>query len=318
MNQEPQNLNIRGLTADRLRTLYYVACTQSATKAGEYLGLSQSAVTKQIQLIEDELGVMIFERRERKFILTPIGERVFELANRTLHDIDGVLKSIREEKATAGGPLRILTYPSFATIMVPRYFKNFNERYPNITLQISSTYGEMAIMDADVIIRSYIANQPEVEQLRLYQEYYGLYASPEYIKQYGEPKSLEELDRHKLLALDPNLEKIYPELNWVLKVGVAEHSHYRKAHMYFPTSDVLGLVVMQGFGIGALVNYQARIIGADKLVRILPDYGVQKEHICYNFNKNVKNRDRYLALYHFLKEQIDQDAQIFDENFAIR
>lgn len=258
MSQEPQSLNIRGLTADRLRTVYYVACTQSATKAGEYLGLSQSAVTKQIQLIEDELGILIFERRERKFTLTAVGERIFELANRTLHDIDGVLKSIREDKSKPSGPLRVLTYPSFASIMVPRYLKDFNEAYPNITLQISATYGEMAIMDADVIIRSYIAHQSEVEQLRLYQEYYGLYASKTYVEEYGQPMSLEDLDHHKLLALDPNLEKIYPELNWVLKVGVAEHSHYRKAHMYFPTSDVLGQVVLHGFGIGALVNYQAR------------------------------------------------------------
>lgn len=314
MEDDLQNLNMKGITADRLRTVYYVACTQSATKAGEYLGLSQSAVTKQIQMIEEEIGVLIFHRTDRKFTLTSIGHKIFDLANRTLHDIDGVLKSIKEEFEGTRGILRVLTYPSFGTIMVPKFFSDFNQHYPNITLQIMTTFGEMSIMDADVIIRAYIANQPELEQLRLFQENYGIYAHQSYLDKHDVPQTLEDLDHHQLLALDPMLEKIYPQLNWVLKAGVAEHAHYRRAHMYLPTSDVLGAMVMRGCGVASLVHYQARIIDDGGLVRLLPSLGIEKEYICLSFNKHVKNQERYVMLYRFLKEKIDREPHIFDNN----
>ena len=96
MRQEDiiSKFNVRGLGVDKLKIIYYVGLTESMTKAGDLLGLCQSAVTKQIQNIEDDLGVALFKRKDRKVSITKEGKALKDLAQRLLYEMDGALKSI--------------------------------------------------------------------------------------------------------------------------------------------------------------------------------------------------------------------------------
>lgn len=307
MSDEISKFNVRGLGVERLKAIYYVGLTESMTKAGELLGVCQSAVSKQVQSIEDELGVVLFRRGDRKVELTPAGKLIVQLSKNSLYEIDGALKSIKEKQEGLSGSLRILTFPSFASVMIPRYLAGFKEEYPDIDLRIMATFGEMPITEADVVIRPFVAKQPKLKQLHLYQEYLGLYASKDYLKKYGEPKTLEELDDHQLLALNTELETHAPQLNWALKVGVAEKNHFRKAQMYFPTNDALANAVLASLGIASLVKHHVTVLNNPNLIQILPKYEMPKEYICLSFNHDVTHQQKYLALYEYMKKGIELD-----------
>lgn len=306
-----EKLTMRGLSADRLRTIYYVAQTQSATKAAEKLFVCQSAVTKQIQQIEDELGILIFNRRDRRFILTELGHQLFHLAQRTLHDIDGTIKSIKEEYVGMGGRLKIITYPSFVSVMMPRYLKGFDRIYPELKLDILSPNSNLIPLEEDVSIRQLIPDNNDLQHLKLYDQVIGLYASKDYIEQYGAPETMEDLESFNLLALDPSLEVIFKQVNWILNVGIEDSKKRRKAYMHLSSNDAVANSIMNGLGIGAIAIHHAAILGKKNLVRILPHLHTEKLPIYFIFNKHVKNRHRYMAVYEFLVESLAREKNIY-------
>lgn len=306
-----KKLNIRGLTADRLRTIYYVASTQSATKAAEKLHICQSAVTKQIQQIEDEVGFLIFHRRDRKFIPTTAGEKLIQLAERTLHDIDAALKSIKAMYEGMGGTLKILTFPTFASVMLPRYIAGFQEKYPDIFLHVETPSFDHEPLEGDVLIRYYIPNNPSLIQHKLYDQTLGLFASRGYLEKFGEPQSLEDLEHHKILALDPKFEDQYKTANWSLYVGIQHKRYQRKPCMYLSSNEALASAVVNGLGIGGLAKHHMNLLMRDDLVQVLPHIVSEAQSFYFIFNSHVEYNAKYVALYEHIKSLIDNDKDLF-------
>src|SRR3954468_15517656 len=84
-----------------LHLFHLVAEHRSFTKAAELAGLTQSAVTRQMQGIEESLGVALFERTTRSVRLTPAGQMLRAESGRLLGDVDQVLRRLREDFAGA-------------------------------------------------------------------------------------------------------------------------------------------------------------------------------------------------------------------------
>lgn len=313
LHDHNKTLNIRGLTADRLRTIYYVAATQSATKAAEKLHICQSAVTKQIQQIEDEVGFLIYHRRDRKFIPTAAGEKLIQLAERTLHDIDGTLKSLKELYEGMGGKLIIRTSPSMANTWLPHYLEGFDELYPEIEVVIQSTLEDIRLIeDADVMIRTYVPQHDQLCQLKLFDNVMGLYASTKYIQKHGVPQSLEDLDAHKLLAIDRSLEKNFDYVNWILKVGIQDKHNYRKPAMELPSNDAMANAMIVGLGIASLGTQHIKFLGEGiSIERVLPHLQSEPLGMYFGYNKGVTHTHKYMALYDFLVQKITRDKDYY-------
>lgn len=107
------------------------------SKAAESLHTSQPGISKQIQLLEEELGVAIFVRNGKRIIkLTPPGQAIIEIAERMLQDAEN-LKSIGQEfNDQASGTLSIATTHTQARYALPPVIKRFTQRYPNVKLTL--------------------------------------------------------------------------------------------------------------------------------------------------------------------------------------
>lgn len=313
MSDDITKFNVRGLGVDRLKTIYYVGLTESMTKAGDLLGLCQSAVSRQIHSIEEELGVILFLRRDRRVELTKAGLLLKNASQKVLYVMDAALKSVKEEREGLSGPLKVLTFPSFASLMAPGYLLGFKDEYPDIDLSVLATLGEMPITETDVIIRAYAAEQPDLEQLILYYEYIGLYAHKKYLEKFGIPQTLQDLDQHRLIAIDPELEKRYEQLNWVLKVGVADSHYYRKPHVILSSHEAIGNAILEGIGISGLGHHHIQLMNNPDIVQVLPEYTLKKGPICFSFNKQVDLIDRYMILYEYLLKMIQKDQSVFSK-----
>jgi LysR family transcriptional regulator, cys regulon transcriptional activator len=137
----------------QLRYLAAVAQTGlNITAAAEKLHTSQPGVSKQIKLLEDELGFQIFVRDGRNLArVTPAGQQVIDRAIRILREVRNIKHLSEELKDESRGMLSIATTHTQARYVLPEVIKQFRDKYPDVGLHLhqgtSEQIGEMAALD---------------------------------------------------------------------------------------------------------------------------------------------------------------------------
>ena len=134
---------------------YLAAVAQSGlniTAAAEKLHTSQPGVSKQIKLLEDELGFQIFVRDGRNLSrVTPAGQQVIDRAVRILREVQNIKRLSDEFKDEARGSLSIATTHTQARYVLPDVIKQFRDQYPEVRLHLhqgtSEQIAEMAALD---------------------------------------------------------------------------------------------------------------------------------------------------------------------------
>src|SRR5262245_10712289 len=125
----------------KLRQLRYIqavaAQNLNITAAAEELHTSQPGISKQIRLLEDELGVQIFNRSGKHLTeVTPAGERILDIAERILRDVENVRNIADEFRQTDRGSLSIATTHTQARYALPPTINAFKARYPKVALHL--------------------------------------------------------------------------------------------------------------------------------------------------------------------------------------
>jgi DNA-binding transcriptional LysR family regulator len=120
----------------QLEILRAVAEAGSFTSAGRQLHLSQSAVSRQILLLEEELNEELFLRIGRKIRITPAGETLLRLSRRVFDDIDEARASIRESQQTLSGTLRLVGGMTVCLYVFPPLLKEFRRIHPGVEVKV--------------------------------------------------------------------------------------------------------------------------------------------------------------------------------------
>ncbi len=115
------------------------------TRAGERLHVSQSAISRQIKLLEDELGGMLLHRRGRRATLTPPGELLLKTANRLFRDIQDVVWQISETHQLHRGSIRIGGGMTVCMFILPKLLKKYRSKYRQVDLRVTSGTSESII-----------------------------------------------------------------------------------------------------------------------------------------------------------------------------
>ena len=133
---------------DKLKVFHAAAEAGSFTHAGEQLGLSQSAVSRQVSALEQELSVSLFHRHARGLILTEQGE----LLHRTAHDVFMKLEAARakltDSKERPNGELKVSTTPGIGVHWLTPRLGEFIDLYPDIHITLITTDEELDLADA--------------------------------------------------------------------------------------------------------------------------------------------------------------------------
>jgi DNA-binding transcriptional LysR family regulator len=189
---------------DKLRIFHAAAEAGSFTHAGEVLKLSQSAVSRQVSALEKDLQTPLFHRHARGLMLTEQGELLF----RTVQEVIGKLELIRsrltDSRERPHGELRITTNLGFGTGWLTPRLKPFLELYPDVKIRLLLTDDDLdlGMREADVALRLREPEQPDLIRRKLFTISYHLYAAPSYVAEHGQPQSLDDLAKHRLLSLD--------------------------------------------------------------------------------------------------------------------
>lgn len=142
-------------------TFIQVAQFQSFSKAAEYLGYSQSAVTVQIRLLEQELNARLFDRMGKHIMLTAQGERFMACARRIMYEVNQA-KSLMAEDEELHNPLRVGTIESICTAKLPFIVRYFRKHHPRVPIQITTSSPEELIemMEQNQLDLIYILDAP--------------------------------------------------------------------------------------------------------------------------------------------------------------
>ncbi len=114
-----------------------VATLGGFTRAAEAAGMSQSAVTRQIQALEEKLGALLFERTTRKTVLTNAGRTLLVTVKKVTGDLDDALKSFREQHLDAPKVVRVGFSRSIGLASLPGFIAPFHRHSPGVRLQVS-------------------------------------------------------------------------------------------------------------------------------------------------------------------------------------
>ena len=251
---------------DKLRIFHAVADAGSFTHAGHELALSQSAVSRQISALETDLNVPLFHRHARGLILTEQGEVLYRTAHDVFTKLAAAKTRLMESKEKPSGELRITTTVGLGSVWLTPRIKEFTELYPQIsvTLLLEDRELDLSMREADVAIRLRRPTQPDLIQRKLFVVHHHVYASPDYIKKYGIPKSIEDLDKHKILTYG-QAPGYLTTINWLERAGRAEDNP-RPVALRVNNAYGLRRAVQAGVGIASLADY---IVAADNnLVQI--------------------------------------------------
>lgn len=125
------NLELR-----HLKLVAAIAETRSMTRAGNCLHLTQSALSHQLRDAEEELGVPLFERRNRQMTLTPAGERLLQSARAVIAELDGAQKEIQKRSSAGHGLIRLSTECYTVYHWLPARLKLFQKKFPLVEFQL--------------------------------------------------------------------------------------------------------------------------------------------------------------------------------------
>ncbi len=212
----------KGMDWDKLKVFHAAAEAGSFTHAGEQLGLSQSAVSRQVSALEQELSVSLFHRHARGLILTEQGELLYRTAHDVFMKLEAARAKLTDSREKPHGELKVTTTPGMGIHWLTPRLGEFMDLFPDIRITLITTDEELdlAMREADVAIRLRQPTQPDLIQRKLFSVHFHAYASTEYLKRVGTPRSLEELDNHRIILLGGSTVPVYLQnRNWLTEVS---------------------------------------------------------------------------------------------------
>jgi DNA-binding transcriptional LysR family regulator len=242
---------------DKLKVFHAAAEAGSFTHAGERLGLSQSAVSRQVSALEAELSVSLFHRHARGLILTEQGELLYRTAHEVFMKLEAARTKLTDSRERPNGELKVSTTQGIGVHWLTPRLGEFLDLYPDIQVMLLTSDEELdlAMREADVAIRLRQPTQPDLIQRKLFSVRFHAYASPDYLKRFGTPKNLEDLDNHRIILLGGSIVPAHwQNRRWLLEAGRAGKGERAPA---FTSNNVLGVVraCQRGLGIAMLPDY---------------------------------------------------------------
>ena len=288
---------------DKLKIFHAVAEAGSFTSATVNLNLSQSAISRQIQSLEDDLKVKLFERHARGLTLTENGEYVYKTAHEVISKLKEVETSLGDQKNKPSGKITITTVRSFGTHWLTPRIQEFMKLNPEIEVELIFDDKELDLSTRQADIGIFMRRPKKLNyiQRKLIDINYHIYGSNKYLEKYGIPKTINDLNKHKFIAFGKGAPSPVFNPDWALKVGMKDNTK-RKSIMKVNSVMGLLLAVESGVGLAALPDYL--VFQSTNLIKVLPkvEGPITEAHFVYP--QSLKNTARVQAFRNFLFSKI--------------
>ncbi len=282
---------------DDFRIANQVAISGTLSAAGEALGINHATVIRHINRLEEALNTKLFIRHQRGYQLTEAGR----LMQQTMPNIQSQFNQLAEDisltENTLAGVLTITTVSDFALLLNPS-LKKFQERYPEIRIQIIATDDRVPLETGEVHASLRITStieEPDLIGHKIKHFPMQLWAAQSYIDQYGIPNTESDYAKHKWV-LPMGKKRNIPSIKDLLQKIPPEQLVYQSNSF----RDIQS-AVYEGMGIGPVTERHPMLMGG--LVQLpVPLAQTDQVYLWFIYHKNIKHNQRVQALLAFLKE----------------
>ena len=274
MQHSENHLRTRPIAAGHLRAFEAVARQLNFRAASEELALTQSAVSRQIQAMEDEVGVALFLRHTRAVELTSAGAQLLRAVVPSLERLDSAVRLIR--RSAGRKSVAVTTWASFASMwLIPR-LEAFQNEHPDIDIRIdaSDTPVDLDTADVDIALRYTRPGNAPAHAIRLFGEQLTPVASPWLLKSGHGLKRGSDLAHFALIeasdmSRNQNMVEVLAWRRWLDANNLQRLEP--KRWLYFNYAHQIAQAALTGQGIAlARMPLVADSLASGDLVEVLP------------------------------------------------
>lgn len=194
------------MTITQLQYILAVAEHRNFTLAAEKCFVTQPTLSMQIQKVEEELSIQIFDRTKKPIQLTEIGQVIVNQAKNIVNEANRIFDIVEQQKGFIGGEFRLGIIPTVMPTLLPMFLKNFIKKYPKVNLIIEELSTEEIIQrlnngHLDAAIAATPLKEEKIKEIVLYYEPFVAYI-PESHKYFTKAEiEIEDLDLNEILLL---------------------------------------------------------------------------------------------------------------------
>lgn len=257
-----------------------VAELGSFSRAADRLGLPKSSVSRRLAALEQRLGERLLLRTTRRQTLTEFGTLLLDHARQVAAEVDAVASLSAHRQAAPSGRLRVSMPGDFANLLLADALARFAADHPGISLELDLSPRRVDLLGEGFDVALRIGPLPDDTLLaarRLVEVSTGLYASTDYLAEFGEPAHPEDLASHRLVGL---LGVDGALVSWGLSKGEARWESAPVGRLAANSPELLIHMVRAGAGITAVPDAFA-LPGVEKgvLRRVLADWCLPSETV---------------------------------------
>lgn len=189
---------------NRARAFLATAEQGSLSAAARAMNMTQPTLGRQVDALEKELGVVLFERIGRGLVLTPSGEQLLAHVRAMGEAADSFALTASEQSQTIAGKITVAASESVAAYLLPEAIATLRSAEPDLHIELVASVGSSDLLrrEADIALRHYRPDEPELIAKKIGEIGARLYATPEYLQRLGNPKHISELSRAEFICFD--------------------------------------------------------------------------------------------------------------------
>ncbi|MDV7103772.1 LysR family transcriptional regulator [Vibrio sp. TH_r3] len=256
------------MNIEHLKLFIRIAASNNISQAGQELGLSPAVASAHVNKLEESLGVRLIHRTTRKVSLTEEGIDFLPHAEEVLATVDAARASVGAGKLLPQGTLRITAPASFGRMHLLPALREFLLAHPtlSIDLRLSDAIVDLVEGGFDVALRNAELKDSSLIAKKIASDNRIICASPDYLANFGEPKTPQDLLQHQCI----NLRGLD---HWLFKTPTGEINIKTKGHFRTDHGEAVRDACVQGIGVAMNAKWSVyKHLQSGELIQILKDY----------------------------------------------
>jgi DNA-binding transcriptional LysR family regulator len=285
---------------DKLRIFHAAAAAGSFTHAGEALHMSQSAVSRQVSALEKDLKLSLFHRHARGLVLTEQGELLFSTVVEVMAKLQTAATLLADTTTQPSGDLRIAAPVGLGTVWLTQRLREFMDLYPEIRIDLilNDDQIDLPMRAADVAIWTREPDNADLIRRPLFTMKVRAFASTQYVRRYGAPQSLADLDRHRIISYNGTPALQLAAISWLETAGRDDGAAPRSSAFKANSVVAIKYAIRAGIGIGMIPDYMTD--GEGDLVTVLTEIDPPSLPILFVYPEELKTSKKVQVLRDFL------------------
>lgn len=285
-----------------LRIFLAIARGGSLNAAARQTALNHSTVFRRLNALEEALQVRLFERLPQGYQLTVEGEAIRAEAEAVEAAVNAVERKVAGHDYALRGDLRVTTPIGLATAYLARYLPEFMTLYPGIRVTILGADNDFDLSrrEADVALRA--TNRPPEDLVgrKVVSSAWAVAGSPAYLRRFGRPKSMADLNEHALIGADRSFQRV-PVFMWL-------HRQFADARFVAFTSELSTMIALAEQGLG--LTLIPGDLGPDSLELLFPVEPRFESTLWLLTHPDLRHVGRVKAFMDFVTERLRADPRL--------